>query len=187
MKQVQGVLVNSVVSGGPADHAGLKSGDVILDLNGTAVNDVNTLRKRVAAAGPGTDVALTILRNGGQQEVHVKLGEFMPHGGSAGGATGSSESSPGKLGISVQPLIPDLAAQLGLPRTASGLVVANVDPGGPAGTAGIQSGDVIQEVNHQPVRTAEDLLASLQKSGGRPALLLINRKGQTVFVPVRLR
>lgn len=111
----------------------------------------------------------------------------MPHDRSAGGATDNSESSPGKLGISVQPLTPDLAAQLGLPRTASGLVVANVDPASPAGTAGIQSGDVIQEVNHQPVRTAEELRASVQKSEGRPALLLINREGQTVFVPVRLR
>lgn len=186
MKQVQGVLINNVTPGGPADHAGLKSGDVILDLNGTPINDVNTLRNRVASAGPGADVALTILRNGNQQQVHVKLGEFKPQGATTGGGTGGAESPSGKLGVSVQPLTADLAGQLGLPKTVQGLAVAGVDPNGPAASAGIQAGDVIQQVNHQPVRSVDELRSALQKSGGRPALLLINRKGQTIFVAVPL-
>jgi serine protease Do len=67
------------------------------------------------------------------------------------------------------------------------MVVSEVDPAGPAGQAGIQAGDVIQEVNRQPVRSVEDVRAALQRSGDRPPLLLINRGGQTAFVSVPLR
>jgi S1-C subfamily serine protease len=91
-----------------------------------------------------------------------------------------------RLGITVTPLTPDLADQLGLRRGTQGVVVQSVDPSGPAGQAGIRAGDVIQEVNRQPVRSPEEVRAVLQKSGGRPPLLLINRGGQTVFVPIPL-
>src|SRR5579871_4341917 len=74
LKAVRGVLINSVTPGGPGDKAGLKTGDVILKLNGKDVNDTNVLRNEIAATAPGTDVTLTILRNGNQQDVHVKLG-----------------------------------------------------------------------------------------------------------------
>src|SRR5262249_47028718 len=85
VKEVKGVLVNQVTAGGPADRAGVKSGDVILDLNGTAVNDVNTLRNTIASTNPGTDVTLTILRNNNQQQIHVKLGEFQAKGNNPAG------------------------------------------------------------------------------------------------------
>lgn len=63
----------------------------------------------------------------------------------------------------------------------------SVDPAGPAANAGIQEGDVIQEINRQPVRSVDEMRSALQKSGDRPALLLVNHKGQTIFLPVRLR
>ncbi len=184
MKEVRGVLVNGVTSGGPADHAGLKSGDVILDMNGTQINDVNALRNQVAAAQPGTTVTLTILRNGHQQQMPVKLGEFKPQTGAASNGPAEQQSPAGKLGLSLQPMTSGLASQLGLPPTTTGLAVAGVDPNGPAASAGIQAGDVIEQVNRQPVRSVDELRSALQKSGNRPALLLVNRKGQTIFVPV---
>ena len=186
MKEVRGVLVNQVTPGGPADRGGLKSGDVILEMNGTPVNDVNTLRNRVAASGPGNDVALTILRNGNQEQIHVKLGEFKPEGATANGGNGAREVPSEQLGVSAQPLTPDIAEHLGLPRRTQGLIVESVDPAGPAAKAGIQEGDVIQEINHQPVRSVDDMRAALQKSGDRPALVLVNRKGQTIFLPLRV-
>jgi serine protease Do len=187
MKDVRGVLVSQMAEGGPAERAGLKPGDVILELNGTAVNDVNALRNRVAAAGATSDVTLLILRGGNQQQVHVKLGEFRAEGTAAGGKTNGGEAPSGQIGLSVQPLTADIARQLGLPRSVQGLLVKSVDPGGPASSAGIEEGDVIEEINRQTVRSVDDMKSALQASGDRPALLLVNRKGQTIFVPVRAR
>jgi S1-C subfamily serine protease len=99
----------------------------------------------------------------------------------AGGAEGGSG---GKLGIGVAPLTPELASQLGLRSGTQGLVVSSVDPSGPAAQAGLREGDVIQEVNRQPVRSTDDLRNAVQKSANRPLLLLINRGGQTAYVPV---
>ncbi|HVW87045.1 MAG TPA: PDZ domain-containing protein, partial [Bryobacteraceae bacterium] len=92
----------------------------------------------------------------------------------------------GQLGIAVEPMRPELADQIGLPRNTQGLMVDQVDPSGPAAEA-LQPGDVIQQVNHQSVRTVDELRGAVAKSGDKPALLLVNRKGQTVFIPVRTR
>ncbi len=187
LKEVRGVLINSVNAGGPADKAGLKTGDVILQLNGKNVSDANELRNEVSSTAPGTDMTLTILRNGNQQQVHVKLGTLTPESAEATqGGGGGAQGSAGKLGITVVPITPEVAAQLGLRRGTQGVVIDSVDPNGPAAQAGLQSGDVIQEVNRQPVRSPDDLRKALQNTGNRPPLLLINRGGQTVYVPVPL-
>jgi serine protease Do len=185
LKQVGGVLVNSVNPGGPADRAGVQTGDLIVKLNGRDVSDANDLRNAVAATPPGTEVTLTILRNGSQQDLRLKLGELTASASSAGP---ESEESGGslKLGMTVAPLTPDLAAQAGVPRGTHGVVVEAIDPNGPAAEAGIQAGDVIQQVNGQRVTSTADVQTALAKSGNRPPLLLINRGGQTVFVPVPL-
>jgi serine protease Do len=183
MKDATGVLVSGVIPGSPADKAGIKTGDVIVALNGQATNSSNDLRNRVAAAPPGTEVTLTVLRNGKEQQMKVALGELTPE--AARSQSNSGQGGGGGLGIGVLPLAPDDAVQLGLPRNTQGLLVQTVDPAGPAADAGIRAGDVIVEVNRQPVRSAEELRSALGKSGQRPALLLINRGGQTIFVTVR--
>lgn len=186
MKEVEGVLVNHVDPGGPADRGGLKEGDVILSLNDAETNDVNALRNKVAESAPGTDAALTILRNGKQEQVHVKLGQFQPGTNKAeGGNNGGGPSE--RLGISVEPLTPALANQVGVPAGTHGLLVENVAPEGAAADAGIQAGDVIEQINQQPVKSASDVGPALRKSGSRPRLLLIDRKGQTIFVAVPVR
>ena len=78
LSEVRGVFVKQVESGGPADRAGVRQGDAILAFNGTAVNDGNSLRNHVAATEPGTEVTLTVFRDGHEQQVRVKLGEFIP-------------------------------------------------------------------------------------------------------------
>jgi len=186
MPAARGIVVNSVNAGGPAEKAGIKTGDVILQLNGKDVNDANEFRNQIAATAPGTEVNLNIWRDGKQQQVRVRLGELTAQN-AAPGNQGGPGGAGGRLGVTVEPLTPDMAAQLGLRRGTQGLVVTEVDPAGPAGQAGIQAGDVIQEVNRQPVRSVEDIRAALQRSGDRPPLVLINRGGQTVFVSVPLR
>jgi serine protease Do len=187
LKQVRGVLVNSVSPGGPGEKAGLKPGDVIIQFNGSDVNDPNTLRNEVATTKPGTTVTLTIIRNGAQQQVQATVAELTPEAARSGaGQGGQSGQSPDKLGITVSPLTPDTARELNLPSTTQGLAIESVDPSGPAAAAGLQSGDVIQEVNRQQVRTVQDLEKAVAASGNRPPLFLINRNGQTIFVPVPL-
>jgi serine protease Do len=187
MTQAQGVLVSSVQPGGPADKAGIKPGDVILNVNGTPINDVNSLRNTVAGAGAGSEVTVTLLRNGKTQQIRMKLGEFNPNAATPDPNAGSDQTPAGRLGVELSPLTPDLASQLGVAPGTQGLVVTQVDPAGPAGEAGLRPGDVIQQINRQAVRSAGDVQAALSKSGDRPALLQVLRGGRTMFVGVRLK
>jgi len=89
------------------------------------------------------------------------------------------------LGVSVAPLTPDAVSRLRLPKNARGVVVEEVDPDGRAADAGIQPGDLIEEVNGQPVNTVDDLRAAVSKTTARPLLLLVNRQGSEIFVTLR--
>lgn len=185
LKEAQGVLVSDVTPDSPAAKAGLKSGDVITAMNGGAVQDPNQFRNRVASTAPGTQVTLTIIRDGKQQDVKATLGELNPENNQPG--QGGSADAGGKLGIQAQPLTPDIAGQLGLSANAHGLVVIAVDPMGAAAEAGIQPGDVIEEINKQPINSAGDVQPALAKSGSQPALVRINRQGQNLFLTVTPR
>lgn len=189
MSETRGVIVNSVRSGSAAERAGIHQGDVITAINDTTVNETNAFRNRVASNPPGSQVTLTVLRDNREQKIQATLGEFTPETAqseqqSGNGRTGQGE---GKLGLSVEPLTPDIASELNLKAGTQGVVVDSVDPTGPAAVANIQRGDVIQEVNHQTVRSADDLRNALAKTGSGPALFLINRRGETVFLAIRPR
>lgn len=186
MQDVRGVIVNSVEQGSPAERAGLKQGDVILKFNGADINDGNSLRNMVASAGPGAEAKLTVLREGREQQVGATLDELSSDTDPAGAPRGDGNSSfEGRFGMSVAPLTPRLAAQLGLRPNVEGVVVTNIDPAGAAADAGMQPGDVIEQVNRQPVRTVEELKAALDRARDRPALLLINRRGASAYSTLR--
>lgn len=186
LKEVRGVVINSVVSGGPAATAGLKSGDVVLKLNGKDVDEANALRNGIASLQPGTEVTLTIARNGSRQDVRAKLSELKPEAAHSTRESSLEDDTSGKLGITAVPLTPEIASQIGVPPKTRGVAIEQVDPNGPAAQAGLQQGDIIQEINRQPVASVADVQNALAKSGSRTPLLLINRGGQTVFVPVPL-
>ena len=185
LSDVRGALVNSVQPGGPAESAGLRRGDVIVGFNGSAVADSNALRNQVASTPPGTEVTLTVSRDNCEQQVRAMLGELPADKTGASVDGGGGQSSTGRLGVGVEPLTPDVAARLNLPGDAQGLVVTDVDPIGPAADAGIQEGDVIEEANRQRVRSAQDLQAAEERAGGSPLLLLVNRRGNSIFLTVR--
>jgi Do/DeqQ family serine protease len=189
LKSTQGVIVSQVQAGSAADKAGIKQGDIVTVLNGAAVDTPNTFRNQIANLGPESEVTLTIVRDKAEQQIRARLGEFREptSGADSGGGNGPDKGNTGKLGITVEPLTSATAQQLGLPAGTLGLLVSEVEPTGPAGEAGLQQGDVIQQVNQRPVRTADDLAAAVQRSANRPALLLINRRGTTVFVTVTPR
>ena len=194
LKEAKGVIVGSVQKGGAAERAGLQRGDVITAFNGAAVNDANELRNLVAATPPGTEVTLDILRDGREQQFKVTLGELVASAaepgredGGGGGGGGGEQSDGGKLGVTLTPLTPELAARLRLPEDREGLVVTGVEESGPAAEAGLQQGDLIEQANRQPVKSIEDLRAAIQNAGERPLLLLVTRGEGTVFVTVRPR
>jgi serine protease Do len=191
LKEARGVIVSSVQKGSAAEKAGLKQGDVITAVNGNAVNDANELRNLVASTQPGSDVALTIVREGHEQQLKVTLGELSESSNRAGvqqGGGGGGQSEGGRLGLALTPLTPELAARLRLPEDKQGLVVTDVDPTGPGADAGLQQGDLIEQANRQPLKSVEDLHAAIQGAGERPLLLLVTRPGEgTIFVTVRPR
>jgi len=184
LKHAGGAIVSSVTAGSAADKAGVKQGDVIESFNGQPVQDFNSLRNRVAATTPGTTADLTIVRDGAEKHLSVKLEETNPSKLARGGDGDPDSNDKAALGVSVAPLTPELASRLGT-KSSEGLVVQNVDPDGRAADAGIQSGDVIESVNRQPVKSVEELRNALKRNADRPVLLLINRQGSNVFVTVK--
>lgn len=187
LKETRGVIVNGLEEVGPAAAAGLRRGDVIVAINGSAISDGNSLRNLVAAAAPGTEITLTIVRDGAEQQVRATLGEFTSDAARSATPANEGGGEGGKYGMSVTPLTPDVSARLGLPRETQGMVVTGVEPAGPAAEAGLTAGDVIQQVNRQPVRTAAELQTALDQAGNRPALMLVNRRGNGFFVTLRPR
>jgi len=179
LSEVRGALVNSVNAGGPADQAGVKQGDVITELNGASVKDSNALRNEVSQMMPGTETKLTVLRNGKEETVTVKLGELQPRA-DAGEEGGQPDGDSSGFGMSITPLTPELASQLGV-KARTGVVVQDVQPGGRAADAGLRSGDVIAQVDGKAVASA-DALRSALSTGSRPALLLVHRGATTFFL-----
>ncbi len=180
LERTAGAIVSDVQSGSPADKAGLRTGDVVLALDGTPIDSGNALRNQVAPLGPGATVTLSISRDGEKQDVRATLAE-LPSETALGGDAAAGASGSG-YGLSVQPLTPDIARRFELDEGTSGVVVAGVRPGSPAAEAGLREGDVIRRVNGTDVASADALRGALDRSGDRPSLLLVSRDGRNVFV-----
>jgi serine protease Do len=187
-----GVLVNSVKSGSAAEKAGIKRDDIIVAINDDKIDDPNILRNKIAGTSPGTDVKITVLRDGKEVELTAKLDEFDTNASKKSrNDQGDDENGKdmqnqgGKLGLSLQPVTPQIARQLGLDSDSEGVVVTDIDPSGPAAEAGIDRKDVILEINRKPVNSVADVKSALGSAEGKSVLLLVSRKGQTIYVTVR--
>jgi Do/DeqQ family serine protease len=181
----QGALVSNVDDGSPAARAGLRQGDVITQFNGKPVVDSNQLRNEVSSTAPGTAVTLQYTRDGRSETAKATLGELSTKHEPA--ASSSDRRSGGKFGMSVQPLTPDLADQLGLAGSTQGVLVADLDPAGVAADSGLQEGDVIVKVDGRAVKTPDELRSALDRQDGKPSLLLVNRKGSSAFLTLKAR
>ncbi|HKP70495.1 MAG TPA: DegQ family serine endoprotease [Pyrinomonadaceae bacterium] len=190
LKDTSGVLVSDVKKGSAAEKAGFKRTDVITAINGEKIEDSNVLRNKVAGTLPGTELKVTVLREGSPVELSAVLDEFEQPGAKNGEDSGDSDGNPsnqsdtGKLGLTLQPLTPQIAKQFGIEGT-EGMIVTGIDPSGAASEAGINRGDVIVEINRRTVTSMADVQSALETAAGKPVLLLISRRGQTIYLTVK--
>ena len=181
---VGGALVSSVAPKGAAAEAGVKRGDVITAIDGQKVSDSNSLRNHIAALGPNAKVSLTVVRDGRERTLTAKLDELPSK--MADAMPGSEGPDRTGIGLAVEPLTPEKARRLGVDAD-TGLLVTNVDPSGPAADAGLQRGDVIEEVEGKPVKSVAELRSELSRAGDRPALMLVRRGESSLYLTLDQR
>jgi serine protease Do len=190
----KGALVQQLVKGAPAEKGGLEAGDLVVGFNGKPVASAGALTRSVATIPPGEKVSLTVIRKGSEKKLSFAVAkrpdeEKLARGGGEqeendSTADESAGKSKVKLGITVQPLTPELARRLET-EPGDGLVVVELDPDGPAARAGVHEGDVITEVNRQRVKSAGDVANALSRlKDGDMALLRLRRGGGAVFIAV---
>ncbi|HET9270108.1 MAG TPA: DegQ family serine endoprotease [Vicinamibacterales bacterium] len=186
LSDVRGALVNQVEPGSPAEHAGLRQGDVITEVQGRRVSDGNELRNAISNIAPGTSVAIKAVRDGRAADFSAKLEELKASSDEGEGRNERGGSaSPGRYGMQVTPLTPELARENELPRSVKGVLVTDVDPDGVAADSGIQPNDVIEKVNGKATTTVAELKAAIERTDGKPVLVLVNREGRSMFVTLK--
>jgi len=174
----EGALVSSVEKGGPADKAGLQTGDIIRKVDGKLITSSGDLPAMISLASPGEKVALEVWRKGESREIDARLGSAADSARKV--ASNDEKAGDGKLGLALRPLQPDEQQAVGTPN---GLVVESV--GGAAAKAGINPGDVVLAINGTSVKSVEQVRAIVAHAD-KSVALLIQRDGDKIFVPIRL-
>ncbi|MBZ5604939.1 MAG: DegQ family serine endoprotease, partial [Acidobacteriia bacterium] len=170
-----GALVGDVTANSPASRAGLQKGDIITAIDGQAVSDANQLRLKIGMMEPNAKVNLKVLRDGRTQEMAVQLGSF-PSNEERASNNDNNEQNSALEGVQVETLTADVAQELKLGPATKGVVVDAVDSGSRAAEAGLQRGDVIQQVNRKAVTSANEFKQAMSATPkDKPVLLLVNR------------
>jgi serine protease Do len=173
LQEPKGALIAEVTADGPADKAGLERGDIITAFKGISINDSHELPALVASSPVGEEAKVTVLRSGKEKTFTVKLGELtdeqtkVARSGQRGGSWGLTVADPSA----------EVLRRFQLERDQKGAVVTEVEPGSPAELAGIQPGDVIEEVNRRPITSVDDFNKALAEAKDKETLLLLARRG----------
>lgn len=176
LKEMRGVLINQVSPDSPAQQAGIRAGDVLLNFDGQALDDIGHYRNRVALAQPDRTVRLELLRDGRPFTVQVRVGRLDET------AAARAEAIQA-LGIAVRSLSVEEGRRL---RPDAGVVVSSVEPGSLAAMAGMAPGTLILEVNHKPIATPTDFSAALGAAQGRVLLRIVDN-GRSRYLTLRWR
>ncbi|RJP21072.1 MAG: DegQ family serine endoprotease [Deltaproteobacteria bacterium] len=181
LKDRRGALVSDVTVDGPAEKAGIRSGDVILSFHGKDVKDEHDLPALVAATRPGTKVDIRIVRDGKEMIVPVTISEME---GEPGKRAGGADLSKG-LGLTVQDITPEIAQRFEI-ENAKGVIVTTVEGGSPADDAGFQEGDIVRQINRQPVRNTAEFGKLMKKhKSDKTVLFLVERGEGRLFLAVK--
>ena len=183
LKSNTGALVGDVTADSPADKAGLKSGDVVLQYNGKDVTDSRHLKLQVAATRPGETVPMKVLRDGSTKTLEVTP-KRQPGSKEVAKADTDSHDTGTLNGVGVGNLDEQARKQFEVPEKVKGAVVTEVKPESAAAEAGLKAGDVIQEINRKPVKNAEDAVRLTENASDKTTLLRVWREGGSRFVVV---
>jgi serine protease Do len=191
LKSSRGALIADVVKESPADQGGLKPGDVVVALNGKPISDNNQLTRDVGVIPPGQTVKLDVIRDAKERSLQVKLAP-RPDETESGGRSlsqGSGEKELGDLlGLSVEDLTPQMARRAQVDPGTKGAVVTDVAPDSPAAEAGLEPGDVVLEVKHQPLASAADYRKAVNGlKKGDTALLRVRRGPATQYLTLHVK
>jgi len=176
-----GAIVSQVSPDSPAGTAGLKSGDVLREINGKSILNGSALQVVVSQIAPGTNVTFGILRDGKTDTIHLKVGEYHPTAEVADNSTEPSQKGA-KLGVSVSNISPDIRQQLNIPDNINGAAIQSVRPASPAEDAGLAPGDIILEVDRHPITNADKFVSEVHAApAGKDILLLVWSRGGTTY------
>jgi serine protease Do len=179
----QGALVSDVTSGGPAEKAGIRSGDVIVAFNGKEIRDEHELPQTVASTKPGKTVNVRLLREGKEMTIPVTIAEMEGEPGKPAGTQDLSKT----LGLSVQDITPEIAQRFGIENT-KGVIVTDVADGSQADEAGFNEGDIIRQINRRPVSgTAEFTKMAAALKADKTTLFLVERGDARILLTVKNR
>jgi serine protease Do len=163
----------------PGGKAGLRTGDVITELDGKPVTDAGQLQMVVAQKRPGETIHLQVMRDGKTENVPVTL-EVL--GGAKGSEVAGSQHGKARWGLNLAELTPEVRTELQAHSSVKGAIVEDVQPGSPADNAGLQRGDIIMEVNRQSTKSASDVVQALSNvPKGQDALVLVWSNGGSTF------
>jgi serine protease Do len=176
----KGALVADVVAGSPAEKSGLKRGDIIVDFDGKNIEDSHDLPVKVASTPVDEEVQVTILRDGKEEQLLVKVGKLSSDETLLGS---SSEPAKGKWGMQLHELSPQMEERYGI-SAEQGVAVVGVDPESAAAEAGIRQGDVIVEVNRDAVKSIDDVKNSINQAKDKDRLLLVQRQNGKFYIPL---
>ena len=185
IKDAKGAIVSDVKEDGPADQGGLKQGDVIISYQGSPVEEAVALQRMVTRTPVGTKVPVKVMRDGHEKELTITIGEHPDTIKTANAESGEKDYA--FAGVAVQDLDKDQAKEFGIKGKAQGVVVTSVEPDSGADRAGLLPGDVIREINRQPVKSVKEFekVSSAVKKGDN-VLILINRRGNALFLSAKV-
>lgn len=184
--EVYGALVSDVTQDGPAEKAGIKRGDIIVELNGNKVESISQLTNAVALTVPGTEEQLKVLREGEEKEVTVTIGELPEKIGVQATEEKARGETEQKLGLSGEEINPQIASRFNLGEER-GVVITKVNPGSIAAESGFMPGDLVLEINRKPIKNIDDYKGALQNlEKGKSALFLVKRGENTIYLALKI-
>jgi serine protease Do len=181
-----GALIADVARGGPADEAGLRAGDVVIDFAGEDIETPRDLTFAVAEFEQGSDAAVRIVRDGEEQLISVEIGA-LPQPDMPEPSASPAEDGP-ELGVSLAPMTPELRERFGVTEGVEGAIISGVRNGSPAAEAGLRSGDVVVEANGTPIEAPQDLVEVVEQVAEENGTILMRlfRQGAYDFRVVSL-
>lgn len=181
IKDMKGVLVADVTAGGPAEQAGIKRGDIIVDFNGKEINEVTELTSTVAQMAPNSQADVKVLREGKETKFNVKIGK-LPENVEAS----AEEELKEELGIAAQEINPQIASRFNL-GNQTGVVITDIKRGSIADQAGLKPGDVILEISRKQISSIDDYRNAVKElEKGKSALFLVKRGENTIYIGIKV-